>query len=166
MDPSTTILISPGLHPQQSHSGHVLGLLLAQQRGSSCQGRPGGDHCPHHDHPHQLSQRRPAQDILHEVHRHLSVCLFLHGLRSPDRVCLCRLHRQENPAEEEQVPGPQEHDGGEEERDGKADGAAGSGVRRDGDPQQLPGLSQQEEQWQCQEWEVGAQVPQRGKTNI
>ena len=81
-----------GLHPQQSHSGHVLGLLLAQQRGSSCQGRPGGDHCPHHDHPHQLSQRRPAQDILHEVNRHLSVRLFLHGLRSSNRICLCRLH--------------------------------------------------------------------------
>ena len=154
-----------GVHTQQSHSGHVLGLLLAQQRSRSSQGRTGGDHCPHHDHPHQLRQRRPAQNILHEVHRHLSVCLFLHGVRSPDRVRLCRLHRQENPAEEEPVSGPEEHDGGEEERDGEADGAAGGGVCRDGDPQRLPRLPQSEEQCHRQEWKTGAEVPQRGRNN-
>ena len=154
-----------GLYSEQSHSGDVLGLLLAQQRSSSSPSRTGGDHCPHHDHPHQLRQRRPTQDILHEVHRHLSVCLFLHGVRSPDRVCLCRLHRQENSAEEEPVPGPQEHDGGEEERDGEADGAAGGGVRRAGDAQRLPRLPQSEEQCHCQEWKDGAKVPQRGKSH-
>ena len=57
-----------GLHPQQPHSGHVLGLILAQQRRSSSQGGAGGDHCPHHDHPHQLGERFPTQDILYEVH--------------------------------------------------------------------------------------------------
>ena len=41
-----------GLHPQQSHSGHVLGLLLAQQRRRARPGGAGGDHCPHHDDAH------------------------------------------------------------------------------------------------------------------
>ena len=163
---SSYIQIFPGLHPQQPHSGDVLGIILAQQRSSSSQGRAGCHHCPHHDHPHQLRQRRPAQDFLHEVHRHLSVCLFLHGVRCPDRVRLCWLHRQEDPAEEEPVPGLEEHDGGEEEGDGEADGAAGGGVSRAWNPQQLPGVSEQEEQWGYQEWQAGAKVPQRGKTEL
>ena len=94
-----------GLHPEQSDRGDVLGLLLAQQRSSPGQGRTGRHHGPHHDHPHQLRQRRSAKDLLYEVHRHLSLRLFLHGVRSSDRVRLCGLHRQEDPATQEQVPG-------------------------------------------------------------
>ena len=83
------------------------------RRGAHCQhfifaGWFGGHHRPDHDHPDQLGQRRPAQDFLHEVHRHLPLCLLLHGVRGLDRVCLRRLHRQEDPVEKEQVPAPDE----------------------------------------------------------
>lgn len=119
-----------GLHSEQSHSGDVLGLLLAQQRSSSSPSRTGGDHCAHHDHPHQLRQRRPAQDILHEVHRHLSVCLFLHGVWSHGGIRLCGLHRQKNTTEEEQVRSHEEDHGGEATGGGEADGDAGSELAR------------------------------------
>ena len=116
----------PGLHSEQSDSGDVLGVLLAQQRSGSRQSRAGGDHCPHHDHPHQLRQRRLAQDILHEVNRHLSVRLLLHGVWSHGGICMCGLHRQEDTAAEEQIRGHEEDHGGEETGSGQADGDAGS----------------------------------------
>ena len=50
-----------------------------------------GDDSADDDHPDQLGERRPAQDLLHEVHRHLPLCLLLHGLRSVDRIRLRRV---------------------------------------------------------------------------
>ena len=55
-------------------------------------GWPGSHHCADDDHPDQLGECGAAQDLLHEVHRHLLVRLLLHGLRGLDRVRLCWLH--------------------------------------------------------------------------
>ena len=66
-------------------------------------GWPGSHHGADDDHPDQLGECGAAQDLLHEVDRHLLVRLLLHGLRRLDRVRLCRLHRQEDSVEEEQV---------------------------------------------------------------
>ena len=113
-----------GLHSEQSDSGDVLGVLLAQQRSGSRQSRAGGDHCPHHDHPHQLRQRRLAQDILHEVYGYISFCLLLHGVWGHGGICMCGLHRQEDTAAEEQIRGHEKTDGGEKTGGGQADGAS------------------------------------------
>ena len=126
-DKNLSFIQFSGLHSLKFNCGDVLGVILAQQRGGPRQGGAGSDHCAHHDHPHQLCQRRPAQDLLHEVHRHLPLCLFLHGVWGHGGVRLCGIHRQEDPAEEEQVRGLEEVDGGEEAGDGKTDGAAVSG---------------------------------------
>ena len=49
-----------GVHPQQSDSGHVLGLLLAQQRRRPRPGGAGGDDCPHYDDAHGQRERGPS----------------------------------------------------------------------------------------------------------
>ena len=105
-----------------------MGVFLAEQRRCPCQGGPGCDHRANHDHPHQLCQRCTAKDFLHEIHRHLPLCLLLHGVWGSDRVCLCRLHRQEDTAEEEQVHPDAEDDGGEEAGGGKTDGITSNGI--------------------------------------
>ena len=120
-----------GVHSIQSDRGHVLGLLLVEQGSSSSKGKnfkanmvighgqankrnmvilhftgwPGSHHGADDDHPDQLGECGAAQDLLHEVDRHLLVRLLLHGLRGLDRVRLCWLHRQEDSVEEEQVGG-------------------------------------------------------------
>ena len=66
-------------------------------------GWPGSHHGADNDHPDQLGECGAAQDLLHEVHRYLFVCMFLHGVWSSDRVCLCWIHRQENHIEEETI---------------------------------------------------------------
>ena len=68
-------------------------------------GWPGSHHGADDDHPDQLGECGAAQNLLHEVDRHLLVRLLLHGLRGLDRVRLCWLHRQEDSVEEEQVGG-------------------------------------------------------------
>ena len=100
--------------------------------------QPGGPWCDHSaddDHPDQLGERCLAQNLVHEVHRHLPLCLLLYGLRSVDWICLCwvsnteyqhiwlrltliwifdQVHRQKNPTEKKSLPCHAEDDGGEE----------------------------------------------------
>ena len=52
-------------------------------------GGSGRDNSADDDHPDQLRERGPAQNLLHEVHRHLPLRLLLHGLRGLDWICLC-----------------------------------------------------------------------------
>ena len=51
----------------------------------------------------QLCQCRLAEGLLHEVHRYLPLRLLLYGVRGLDRVRLRGIHRQENPAHQEQT---------------------------------------------------------------
>ena len=53
-------------------------ITLSQPGGS------GRDNSADDDHPDQLRERGPAQNLLHEVHRHLPLRLLLHGLRGLD----------------------------------------------------------------------------------
>ena len=96
-------VIYEGLHPIKPDRYYVVGVILAEQRSSSSKSWSGSDHSAHHDNSHQLCQRCSAKDLLHEVHRYLFVCMFLHGVWSSDRVCLCWIHRQENHIEEETI---------------------------------------------------------------
>ena len=151
----------PGLHPFKLDCRDVLGFFLAEQGSCASKGinsqrsstssplfhkkkvsmmsiQPGGPWCDHSaddDHPDQLGERCLAQNLVHEVHRHLPLCLLLYGLRSVDWICLCwvsnteyqhiwlrltliwifdQVHRQKNPIEKKSLPGHAEDDGGEE----------------------------------------------------
>ena len=99
-----TVFLMSGVHPFKLDRRHVLGFLLAQQGRCACAGinlkqpstlpilmitlsQPGGsgrDNSADDDHPDQLRERGPAQNLLHEVHRHLPLRLLLHGLRGLD----------------------------------------------------------------------------------
>ena len=104
----------PGLHPFKLDCRDVLGFFLAEQGSCASKGinsqrsstspplfhkkkgfnddHPGGPWCDHSaddDHPDQLGERCLAQNLVHEVHRHLPLCLLLYGLRGVDWICLC-----------------------------------------------------------------------------
>ena len=78
---SDGLLPHPGVHPVVPHCDHLVGLLLAESRCHSCQGRARGDYCAHHDHANGLDQCSPAKDFLRQIHRRLPRRLLLHGFR-------------------------------------------------------------------------------------
>lgn len=73
------LLSDPDLHPVRADRHHLVGVLLAQQERHSGQSGPRRHHRAHHDHAHVFHQRRPAQDLLRQVHRRLPGHLLRHG---------------------------------------------------------------------------------------
>ena len=92
-----------GLYSQQFDRGNVLGFFLVEQRSCSCKSWSWCHNCSYHDNPYQLCQCCSTKDIIHEVNRHLSVCLFLHGFCCFDRICLCWIYRQKNSTQKKQA---------------------------------------------------------------
>ncbi len=73
------------LHPFEPDCDHLLGVVLVEPRRHPRQSGAGRDHRAHHDHPNGLHQRRPAQDLLRQVHRRLPGRVLLHGVRLAPR---------------------------------------------------------------------------------
>ena len=107
------LLPDPDLHPLLAHCSHLLGLLLAPPKRFAGARSIGRDDGANNDNSHVLHQRRPAQDLLRQVDRHLPRHLLHNGLRGPARVRHRRLPGQadcdaQGPAPARPVAGPGE----------------------------------------------------------
>ena len=88
-----------GVHSLQPDRGDVLGVVLAEPWRGAGPGGPGRDNGADHDHADGQRQRGPAQDLLHEVDRHLPGRVLLHGVRGADRVRMRGIHGQTDPTQ-------------------------------------------------------------------
>ena len=78
---SDGLLPHPSVHPVVPNCDHLVGLLLAEPRRHSSQGRSRRHHCAHDDYANGVNKCSPAKDLLRQVHRRVLGCLLLHGLR-------------------------------------------------------------------------------------
>lgn len=88
------LLHDPDLHPVQSDRRHLVGFLLVEPQRVAGARLARRHHCADHDDAHVVHQRRPAQNLLRQVHRHLPGHVLHHGLRLPLGYVTCFLSHQ------------------------------------------------------------------------